>query len=97
MGKQYEEPFKRLLRKLEQPQLSVYINPSGLNPKYRDHIAQTLADFGATRVDRAEDADLVVRGYVTRVHDQAVGLDLYSVARGSIILFPEERHLAIVG
>jgi hypothetical protein len=89
MGKRYEQSFRRLVSELDPPGLLAFIDPGGVDPKYREHIAATLAELGVAMAATAPEANLLVGGYVLRGSDGAVGLAIRSEALGSIVLFPE--------
>jgi hypothetical protein len=89
MGRQYEEPFRQLVADLNPDSLLAFIDTVGVNPKYREHIASTLADLGVRTVDTAAAANFIVSGYVVRDSDAVIGLAIHSDALGAITLFPE--------
>lgn len=89
MGKQYEEPFRRLLLDLGLPEVRAFIDSTTIHSEYETHIAHFLAGLGAIRVETVEAANLVVTGYEVRKTDGVVGLAIRSLALGSLVLFPD--------
>lgn len=96
MGKHYEEPFRRLVQDLDASTLVAFADES-LDPHYRRHIVATLADLGVPTVPAADAANFVVGGYVTRDHDEAVGLLIDVEQVGRVELYPDGHRVLASG
>jgi hypothetical protein len=88
MGKNYAEPFRQLVRELGHSKLKAFIVADGIDPRYQEHILDTLNEMGVPIALTTEEANFVIDGYVER-EDGVVGLEIDTERMGRIDLFPD--------